>query len=180
MLRNCLLIMICTTIVAPFIAIIFTAVGVSDYKIFAHFYSVLPIYSLNSLTLVLGVVSVSVIFALPAALLVVQYTFPGSKFFAWALVLPLVIPGYISAYIYTDFSDYGGLIYNIYVLYMGTNDGYSFNIRNMYGAVFVMALNLFPYIFVMTKTRFMAIKASYYQQSQILGVSNNKYLFRIA
>jgi iron(III) transport system permease protein len=34
--------------------------------------------------------------------------FPGSRFFAWALLLPLAMPSYVMAYAYTDFLQYAG------------------------------------------------------------------------
>ena len=39
-----------------------------------------------------------------------RYQLPGHKILEWALVLPLAMPGYVVAYIYTDIFDYTGWI----------------------------------------------------------------------
>ena len=64
--------------------------------------TVLPDYVRNSLLLVLGVGLGVLLLGVPAAWLVTTREFPGRRVFEWALVLPLAIPGYVIAYVYTD------------------------------------------------------------------------------
>ena len=70
--------------------------------------NLLPEYALNSLVLLLAVGFMTILIATPAAWLIAVYNFPGSSFFSWALVLPLAIPSYITAYTYAGIFDYGG------------------------------------------------------------------------
>ena len=70
--------------------------------------TVLPRYALTSLVLCLAVgIGVAVVGA-SVALAVTVFTFPGRRFFEWALLLPLAVPPYVVAYGYTDFLQFGG------------------------------------------------------------------------
>ena len=76
---------------------------------FTHIYEVvLYEYSLNSLYLVIGVSSLVIFIGVISAWLVTNYDFIGKKFFTWALILPLAIPPYILAYVFTEIFDYSG------------------------------------------------------------------------
>lgn len=39
-----------------------------------------------------------------------QYQFTGQKILQWLLCLPLAMPGYLVAYLYTDLLDYAGAV----------------------------------------------------------------------
>ena len=67
-------------------------------------------YTYNTILLIAGVAIVSCLIALPLAWLVAYCDFPFRKQFEWALMLPLAMPAYIIAYIYTDLLDYAGPI----------------------------------------------------------------------
>ena len=69
---------------------------------FTHIYDVvLYEYSLNSLYLVMGVSILVIFIGVITAWLVTNYDFIGKKIFVWALILPLAIPPYILAYVFT-------------------------------------------------------------------------------
>ena len=53
-------------------------------------------------------ISIKFFDALPLGWLVAYCEFPGKKQFEWALMLPLAMPTYIIAYVYTDLLDYAG------------------------------------------------------------------------
>ena len=76
---------------------------------FIHIYNVvLYEYSVNSLYLVLGVSVLVIIIGVISAWLVTNYEFFGKKIFTWALILPLAIPPYILAYVFTEIFEYSG------------------------------------------------------------------------
>ena len=70
--------------------------------------TVLPRYVANTLLLVVLVGAGVAIGGTAAGWLVARRRFPGSRFFAWALLLPLAMPSYVMAYAYTDFLQYAG------------------------------------------------------------------------
>ena len=70
--------------------------------------TVLPDYVGNTVILIFGVgLGVSSI-GVTTAWLTAMHEFPGRRFFEWALVLPLAVPAYVMAYVYTDFLQFVG------------------------------------------------------------------------
>jgi iron(III) transport system permease protein len=49
-----------------------------------------------------------VVVGVTTAWLTAMHDFPGRRFFEWALVLPLAMPAYVLAYVYTDFLQFVG------------------------------------------------------------------------
>ncbi|MGM8892081.1 ABC transporter permease, partial [Psychrobacter sp. 1Y1] len=95
-------------IVMPLIALIGQSF-LPDGSVFTHLFdTVLPTYISNSLWLMFWVVIGSLIIAVPAAWLVAKCHFPGRRIFQWALLLPLAMPAYVVAYVYTDLFNYAG------------------------------------------------------------------------
>ena len=70
--------------------------------------TVLPEYIANSLWLCLGVGCGVGVVGVATAWLTSMHDFPGRRFFEWALVLPLAVPAYVMAYVYTDFLQFVG------------------------------------------------------------------------
>ena len=74
-----------------------------DSEVFTHLWNtVLWDYISNTVLLVLGVGLLSCLIALPLGWLTAYCRFPGKQQFEWALMLPLAMPTYIIAYVYTD------------------------------------------------------------------------------
>ena len=48
------------------------------------------------------------VIGVPLAWLVAMCQFPLRGFFVWALLLPLAMPSYVVAYVYTDLFEYAG------------------------------------------------------------------------
>lgn len=92
----------------PILAVILTAFGNSD-GVWSHLAgTLLPRYVGNSLLLVGGVGLGSLGIGAGAAWLVSACRFPGRGILEWALVLPLAMPAYIVAFVYSDLLDYAG------------------------------------------------------------------------
>ena len=70
--------------------------------------TVLPEYISNSLALCAGVGLGVAVIGVATAWLTAMHDFPGRRFFEWALVLPLAVPAYVMAYVYTDFLQFVG------------------------------------------------------------------------
>ncbi|MDP3031994.1 MAG: iron ABC transporter permease, partial [Rhodocyclaceae bacterium] len=70
--------------------------------------TVLPEYILNSLLLSLGVGLGVAVLGVATAWLTAMTEFPGRRVFDWALLLPLAMPAYVMAYVYTDLLQFVG------------------------------------------------------------------------
>ncbi|UJF19634.1 iron ABC transporter permease [Vibrio sp. SS-MA-C1-2] len=170
-------------ILLPIVAIFYTATGASD-ELFSHLFStVMPTYISNTILVVVGVVILSLLFGLPAAWLMAMCRLPGEKWLQWALVLPLAMPAYIVGYIYTDWFDYAGPIQNTLRAMFGWNsphDYWFFEMRSVAGACFVLALVLYPYIYLLARTAFMEQNASVLQSARLLKCTPWQSFIRIS
>ncbi|GGZ36130.1 ABC transporter permease [Asticcacaulis endophyticus] len=135
-------------------------------------------YTLTSAALVTWVAVITVALGTVAAWLVAMHEFPGRRFFSWALVLPLACPAFVLAYGWSDFLDvaspfrawlYGVLGYDV-----------PLNMRNFYGAVFVLSFAYFPYIYLTLKTAFLNQSVCAIETARMLGVRSNDIFLRLS
>ena len=149
---------------------------------FYHLYEHLLFeYSVNSLFLVLGVSFIVTIIGVTTAWLVTFFNFSGKKFFQWALILPLAVPPYLLAYVFTEFFDYSGTANNFMRGLLSTKSDIVFfpNIRNIYGAIAVFSFTLYPYVYMVSRVAFMNISASLIEASKLLGKNSISTFFHL-
>ncbi|MBT1444320.1 iron ABC transporter permease [Shewanella sp. JM162201] len=170
-------------LLTPLLALL-TLATLPDGEVFAHLTNtVLPSYIANTAKLMLAVVLLSLLFAVPAAWLVARCDLPGRRFFQWALLLPLAMPGYVVAYIYTDLLDYPGPVQRFVRSLLGATSPADYwfpDIRSLGGAALMLALVLFPYIFLLGRTAFMEQSLSLLQASRIMGASERQSFWRLS
>ncbi|SMY36457.1 ABC transporter permease [Photobacterium andalusiense] len=161
-------------LVLPIIAIFITAMGNSD-QVFSHLMNtVMSTYALNTLGLVVGTVSLTLVFGLPCAWLMAMCRLPGERILQWALILPLAMPGYIVGYLYTHWFDYAGPI-QIWLRdifgWQHVSDYWFPDLRSLWGACFVLALVLYPYVYLLVRATFMEQSNNLLQSARLLGCS---------
>ena len=161
-------------LVLPIIAIFITATGNSD-QVFSHLMNtVMSTYALNTLGLVVGTVLLTLIFGIPCAWLMAMCRLPGEKILQWALILPLAMPGYIVGYLYTHWFDYAGPI-QIWLRklfgWQHVSDYWFPDLRSLWGACFVLALVLYPYVYLLVRAAFMEQSTNLLQSARLLGCS---------
>ncbi|WP_439837279.1 ABC transporter permease [Aeromonas enteropelogenes] len=156
----------------PVLALVFSAFS-ADGDLFCHLAdTVLPAYLGNTLGLVIGVVLLSLLFGVPTAWLVAMCQVPGRRALQWALMLPMAMPSYIVAYVYTDLLDYSGpLQAGLRTLFdwQSPADYWFPAIRSLGGAAWVLALVLFPYVYLLTRASFLEQSVSLIHSSRLLG-----------
>ena len=145
--------------------------------------TVLPGYILNSLLLIFGVGIGVLLLGVSSAWLVTMCRFPGSRLFEWGLLLPLAAPAYILAYVYTEWLDFYGPVQTLLRDTFGWNsvDEYWFpDIRSVWGAIFLLSLTLYPYVYLLTRVAFLEQSTCTLEASRSLGCSPWKSFFTIA
>lgn len=156
----------------PVLALIFSALS-ADGDLFRHLVdTVLLDYLRNTSGLVLGVVLFSLLFGVPTAWLVAMCQVPGRRALQWALMLPMAMPSYIVAYVYTDLLDYSGpLQAGLRALFdwQSPADYWFPAIRSLGGAAWVLALVLFPYVYLLARASFLEQSVSLIHSSRLLG-----------
>lgn len=158
-------------LVLPILAILYTALGNTD-DIFTHlFNTVLPTYTLNTVLLVFGAMFFSLILGVPSAWFMAMCRVPSSSVLQWALVLPLAMPAYIVGYIYTDWLDFAGPIQVLLrdiTGWQSYGDYWFPDIRTLTGAILVMSLVLYPYVYLLARAAFMEQNISLLQSARLL------------
>ena len=135
--------------------------------------TVMPRAALETALLVALVAVGVIVLGATSAWLVAAYDFPGRRAFEWALLLPLAMPAYIVAYAYTDFLQYAGPLQGALRASFGWQRGeYWFpEIRSIPGAAFVFTVTLYPYVYLLARTAFLARTASMADAARSLGYS---------
>ena len=133
--------------------------------------TVLPQYISNSLTLMLGVGVGALLLGVIPAWLVSTCQFPGRRVFHWALLLPLAMPAYIVAYTYVGMLDFAGPLQSGMRDWFGWGYGdYWFpEIRSLPGAIAVLSLVLYPYVYLLARAAFLEQSVCVLEVSRTLG-----------
>ncbi|MEQ9462408.1 MAG: iron ABC transporter permease [Haliea sp.] len=144
--------------------------------------TVLLDYVTNSLLLMLGVGSGTLVLGVSAAWLTAMCDFPGRRFFSWALLLPMAIPAYIIAYTYTGMLDYAGPVQTLLRDSFGWGFGdYWFpQIRSLGGAICMLSLVLYPYVYLLVRVAFLEQSTAVLEASRNLGKTPWQTLFLVA
>ena len=143
--------------------------------------TVIPAASLETALLALGVgLGVSALGA-ATAWAVATCDFPGRRVFEWALLLPLAMPAYIVAYAYTDYLQYSGPLQSSLREAFGWQRGdYWFpEIRSLAGAAFVFTVVLYPYVYLLARTAFLARTAAMIDAARSLGLTPWRTWWRV-
>jgi iron(III) transport system permease protein len=156
----------------PVLAIAWTALFPTE-NIWPHLAStVLPGYVLTSLLLMAGVGLGTFVIGTGTAWLVAMCRFPGKRLFEWALLLPLAMPGYLIAYVYTDLLEFAGPLQGALREIFGwsTKRDYWFpEIRSLGGAIAMLTLVLYPYVYALARATFLEQSICVLEVSRTLG-----------
>lgn len=136
------------------------------------FSRMLPVALRETGLLLLFVGLFTAIFGLFSAWLVSNFEFPGRRLFEWALILPLAIPTYISAYAWVEVMDFTGPLQSTIRAFTGakTVREYWFpDFRTLGGGVFVMSLVLYPYVYLSCRAFFLMQSGVLVAASRTLG-----------
>ncbi|MFM7423763.1 MAG: ABC transporter permease [Elainella sp.] len=145
--------------------------------------TVLPRYLVNSLLLVLGVSLGAGLIGISTAWLVSMCRFPGSRMLQWALLLPLAVPAYILAYVYTELLEfYGPVQLGLRALFGWTsvNDYWFPPVRSLGGAIGMLSLVLYPYVYLLVRVAFLEQSVCTLEASRSLGCGPWRSFFRVA
>jgi iron(III) transport system permease protein len=132
----------------------------------------LPVYITNTLILAMGVGILVLVIGLATAWLVTMCRFPGRKLFEWLLLFPLAIPAYVMAYAYTDLFEYSGPVQTTIRSFFGwqtANDYWFPEIRSLGGAICLMGLVLYPYVYLLARSAFLEQSTNILEAARVLG-----------
>ena len=159
-------------LVALPLLLIFPEVFKKGDEVWSHVVkNLLPRYMLNTVLLMLGVAVLTFLMGVSTAWLVSMYRFPGSAFFEWALILPIAIPAYINGFAWAGLLDYTSPVYvwlrNSFAL--DTGPYLFFRLLSLPGAIFILSVSLYPYVYLISRTWFLKQSHSLIEVSASLG-----------
>ena len=156
----------------PLLTIIYLAATPKE-NVWPHLIAtVLPGFIWQTLVLLAGVGAVTFVIGTGVAWLVTMCSFPLRRMFQWASLVPMAAPGYIVAYTYVDFLSYAGPAQTALRALMGwkTPQDYWFpDIRSLPGAIVVMSMVLYPYVFLTARASFIRQPAHQLEVARTLG-----------
>ena len=144
--------------------------------------TVLTEYLINSALLVFGVSVGTLFIGVATAWLTALCQFPGKKLFTWTLLLPMSMPAYIIAYTYTGMFDFAGPVQTQIREWTGWGYGdyYFPEIRSLDGAMIMLSLVLYPYIYLLARSAFLEQSICVLEVSRTLGCGAWCSFFRVA
>ncbi|MBL0702648.1 MAG: iron ABC transporter permease [Sulfurospirillum sp.] len=163
-------------VILPIILIVFYGLGTDGENLQHLKDTVLLKYIGTTAKLLLFVSILSLIFGIGSAFIVTFYEFRFQKTYTIGLVLPFVIPAYILGFIYSDIFGYYSYLH-IFLMDLGFKN--YFDVLNFNTVSFVLALALYPYIYLMVRASFLKNANTLLRPALSLGMSKEKALFRV-
>lgn len=139
-------------------------------------------YIINSIILMLGVSFGVLSMGVITAWLTSMCEFRGRRLFSWMLLLPLAIPAYIIAYTYTGLFDFAGPVQTLLREWTGWGyrDYWFPEVRSIGGAITMLSLVLYPYVYMMARAAFLEQSVCALEASRTLGSTPLNSFFRVA
>ncbi len=166
----------------PLAAILLSSVA-GGMEAIAHLArTVLPLYVANTALLMVLAGGIAAVIGTATAWLVSAARFPGRGVLGWALVLPLAVPAYIAAYIYADILSFAGPVQSALraVTGWGVGDYAFFSVRSLPGGAFVLAIVLYPYVYLLARGAFAAQSLGQFRAARSLGARPRTAFWRVA
>ncbi|WP_317933297.1 iron ABC transporter permease [Halioxenophilus sp. WMMB6] len=133
----------------------------------------------NTLVLLLGVGVLVALVGVSLAWLVATCEFPGRRWLDWGLMLPLAIPPYVLAFVFLGLLDYSGPVNTFLRNTFGWRNGLG-DVRSAPGVIVVMALVLYPYVYMLARSAFLGQGRELMDAARSLGVNPWRAFWRVA
>src|SRR5450830_915761 len=139
--------------------------------------TVLPGYLATSGWLALFVTAGVILVGAATAVAISLFEFRGKRFLSWALLLPMAMPAYVSAYAYTDFLQYAGLVQSSL---RDIFPGFRIDVRSLPGAIFLFIFTLYPYTYLLARNALNERGVHLMEAARLLGTPLAARIRRVA
>ena len=170
-------------VAAPILAVLGIALVPGEAVWYHLATTVLPAYALNTFTLLVGVGVGVLAIGTITAWLVTMCEFPGRRAFEWALLLPMAMPAYVVAFVYTGLLEYAGPVQSGLRAWFGWSSARDYwfpDIRTVGGAIAVMTLVLYPYVYLLARAAFTEQSVGQIEVARTLGRSGLRTFVSVA
>jgi iron(III) transport system permease protein len=150
-----------------------------DLDLWAHLWdTILPRMLLNTLLLMVGVGVGTAVIGVSLAWLVTAFRFPGARFFEKALLLPLAVPSFVMGFVFMATFDYAGPVQTAWRSAFGREIAFP-NLHNGWGAVIVLTLVLYPYVYLLARAAFREQAATTFEAARVMGYGAWRSFFQL-
>ena len=133
---------------------------------------------LTTLGLMLGVGVGTLVVGGGLAWLVTAYRFPLRDVLVWLLVLPLAMPAYILGFVFLSTFDVSGPVQGALRAVFGP-DVWIPDVRSLPGAIIVMSLTLYPYVYLLARNALVEQAPGTYDAARTLGAGRGRALRKV-
>ncbi len=164
----------------PLLAVVGLALA-PQAEIWQHLWQyVLPRVLANTALLLVLVALAVLAVGVPLAWLTTMCDFPGRRFFAWALVLPLAIPAYVLAFVQMGLFEYAGPVQSALRELFGSSRWFPDIRASLWGLVLVLTMAFYPYVYLLARSAFLTQGRRSMEAAQALGLSPLAAFFQVA
>ncbi len=137
-----------------------------------------PELLLNTVSLAGAVALLTLVLGVPTAWMVTRIEFPGRRLWEVALVLPLAMPTYVLAYVYNYLLGFGGPVEQLWQLVAGPQ-ARIFSPQSFWGVTLVMALDTFPFVYLLTRSALLSFNGSFEEVARTCGASRLRTMLSV-
>ncbi len=143
---------------------------------------VLPAAMIDTALLLAGVGALTLLLGAGTAWLISRYDFRGRGILLWLMPLPLAVPTYLAAYVYADLFEPLGLVHRTLAIWLPLRDavGWLPNLRSLPGAIVVIGLVLYPYVYLSARAMFQFQTAEFAEVAKTLGAGKWTVFWRVS
>ena len=162
------------SIALPILALLVYYIFEGSFNIEFLLGNIINKYITDSSILVFGTFLLVVVLGTITSYLSARFEYFGDKVFALLFVLPLAYPAYILGYAYVGFFEYRGVLSDILA-----NSNIKYNILNIYGAIFIFGIAMFPYVYILARVSFGSISSTISELISLHKINPIKAFFKV-
>ncbi|MFT5032098.1 MAG: iron(III) transport system permease protein [Bermanella sp.] len=164
-------------VLAPILVVV-TSWGSDQTEIWQHLIETqLSSLLRNTFVLLVGVGVLVSALGISLAWLVVMCEFPGRARFEWLLMLPMAVPAYVLAFVVLGLFDFSGPLQQFLEARFGWQ---LIDVRHEFTVITILALVLYPYVYLLARSAFLAQSTDTIEAARSLGVSSWGAFFHVA
>ncbi len=132
----------------------------------------------NTLSLAILVAVGSFVLGVSAAWWITRHDFPGRKLAVWLMILPLTIPTYVFAHIYTTMLESDGWLGRLWIFLFGDSVPIP-DLFNVAGVAVILSLAGFSYVFLLVRAALMRSTRTLEEAARMQGATAMQVFWRI-
>jgi len=162
----------------PLLYVIYSSLQLSTQQWLQLWSSRLPELLWNTLSLAALVAIGCVVLGVSSAWWVARREFPGRRLATWLMILPLTVPTYVFAHIYTTLLEEDGWLGQLWLSLFGDKTLLP-DLYNIWGVTLILSLAGFSYVFLLARTALSQSTRSLEEAARIQGAGTLEVFWRI-